>query len=167
MKIAFALALALLALLPATSWSDAPPPRPTIVTFPNLTAFPKFKFSYGVALSEEQPPKKFHPLSKRIVVSIPTAGASIHLFVEDGNGERSDWASIPVKYTGTKQAVSILDVQREGKEIKVNYKMDPDPASQKESGMSGSPALPFALSGVSLGAIVILTRRKRAASSGR
>jgi len=161
-KIIF-LVLALLATLPSASWSDIPPPRPTTVTVTNLAAFPKFKFSY--AADTDNQPKKFIALRDRQVFKNQVG--TIRLYVEDGNGERVEWASIVIEYIGKSKAISILDVRRDGKTIKVNYKLQPDPGSrEKSAGNGASPVLPFMLSGFSLGAVVLLMRRKRMASTG-
>jgi len=153
----------LLGVLPSASWSDIPPPRPTTVTVANLAAFPGFKFSY--AADTDHQPKKFIALRDRQVFKNQVG--TIRLYVEDGNGERVEWASIVIEYIGKAKSISILDVRRDGKTIKVNFKLQPDPASRdKSAGNRASPVLPFMLSGFSLGAVVLLMRRKRTASTG-
>jgi hypothetical protein len=87
--------------------------------------------------------------------------------VEDGDGERFEWATVKLDFRGKTEVISILDVRRDGKTIKVNYKEKPDPAARpKSAGNGASPAASFMLSGFSLGAVVLLMRRKRAQSVG-
>ena len=136
-----------------------PPNPPTTITVANLTAYPGFKFSYTT--DKESPPQKFVPLRETQVIR--DQRVTIRLFVEDGSGTRFEWASVKTAARAKTAAISILDVHRDGKKIKVNYKIQPDPASEGKSAENGSsPVLPFMLSGFSLGAVVLLMRKKRA-----
>ena len=159
----------LLGLLRAAVWSDIPPPRPTTIepttiTVANLTAFSGFKFSYTT--DTENQPRKFVPLRETQIIR--DRFVTIRLFVEDSNGERFEWASVKTESHAKTAAISILDVRRAGKTIKVSYKMQPDPVSGgKSAGTGAFPVVPFTLSGFSLGAVVMLMRRKRAPSAVR
>ena len=126
-------------------------------------AFPGFKFTYAV--DPEYGPKKFTPLRGEQVFR--NQFGFIHLFVEDGDGERFEWATVKLDFRGKTEVISILDVRRDGKTIKVNYKEKPDPATRpKSAGNGASPAVPFMLSALSLGAVVLLIRRQRTPSAG-
>lgn len=147
----------LLGVLQPTAWCDIlarPPRRPqTVITVANLKGFPGYKFSCSTYAS------KIVPLQETQVFY---GVYSTNLFVEDGDGNRSQWASVPIGDVLTR-TISILDVRRDGKKIKVRYKLKPDATSQEKSTIDGpSPAALFMLSGFSLGAVVLLMRRKRA-----
>jgi hypothetical protein len=142
----------------------------------NLTAFPGFKFSYYTekipmvvpsqdTLSEKQP-KVIVPLQDMQVFF--GAGYDVYFLVEDSGGKRFLWASMPVFGFTTTKAISILNVHRDGETIKVSYEIQPDPASVVKSTNHGASTVALLiLSGFSLGAIVLLIRRKRAASTGK
>jgi len=170
----------LLGLLRATAWCDmlgnhSLPPQTTI-RVANLTAFPGFKFSYYtekismVVLPQDTPSEK----KPKVVIPLQDmqvffgAGYDVHFLVEDSGGERFQWASMPVFGFTTTKAISILDVHRDGETIKVSYEIQPDPASAVKSTNHGASVVALLiLSGFSLGAIVLLIRRKRAASTGK
>jgi hypothetical protein len=160
-------AFLLLELLRATAWCDLMPLRPATpatITVANLTAFPGFKFSYTTDAGDQ--PQKFVPLRETQVIR--DRFITIRFFVEDSKGERFEWASMAPENRAKTTAISILDVHRDRKRIKVGYKMEPEPAYPGKSAANGaSPVMPFMLSGLSLGAVALLMRRKRAASAGR
>jgi hypothetical protein len=155
----------MLTFLRATAWSDLPPPRPVFkpstITVAHLSEFPGFKFSYTTDAGNQ--PKKFFPLRETQVIWDRLI--TMRLFVEGKSGERFEWASVNIENRPKTVEISILDVHRDEKRIKVTFKMQPDPASEGKSAENGaSPMAPFMLSGFSLGALVLLMRGKRAAS---
>lgn len=157
----------MLTFLRATAWSDLPPPHPTFkpstIAVANLSAFPGFKFSYTTEAGNQ--PKRFFPL--RETQAIPDRLTTVRFFVEGKSGDRFEWAAVNIENRPKTVEISILDVRRDEKRIKVTYKMQPDPASEGKSAVNGaSPMAPFMVSGFSLGALVLLMRKKRAASSG-
>jgi hypothetical protein len=157
------------ALLRATAWCDLLPPHPhfvspTTITVANLKAYPGFKFSYTTDGAPQG--QKFVPLRETQVFR--ERFITIRLFVEDGKGEPFEWASVKTESGAKTAAISILDVHREGKKIKVSFKIQPDPATEGKSARNDvSPMVSFMLSGFSLGAVVVLMRRKRALSGDR
>jgi hypothetical protein len=153
----------LLGLLRAVAWCDVILPNRTTIAVANLTASPGFKFSYST--DTENQPQKFVPLRETQDI---WGSLTIRLFVEDTSGERFEWASVKADSRAKTAAISILEVRRDGKKIKVNYKMKPEPAAGGKPAANGRyPVTPFVLSGFSLGAVVLLMRRKRAQSAGK
>jgi hypothetical protein len=151
----------LLGALHSAAWCDMlarPPRRPqTVLAVANLKAFPGFRFTCSASTD------KVVPLQESQVFhgTLP-----VNLFVEDGVGKRFQWATVPVG-DAFEKTISILNVHRDGKKIKVRYKFEPEPASQGKSTQNGpSPATLLLLSGFSLGAVVLLGRKKRAAAPG-
>jgi hypothetical protein len=177
----------LLGLLRATAWCDMLKnhslffPRPE-TTITNLKAFPGFKFSYYAEKIPIIVPSQDTPSEKQAKVIVPLQDMqvlffgepyNVHFFVEDSSGERFQWASLPFDGLTKTKAISILDVHRDGETIQVSYETQrypasADPASAVESTNHGvSVVALLILSGASLGALVLLVRRKRAASTGR
>jgi len=152
----FLFALLLLASWSANSRADVPAPRPNTIVIANLTAFPGYRFFYSQDFEEK--PREFLPLKP--TQTFTGSPNPVRLFVEDQNGVRTEWATVVLKWGGKTETISIEEVRREGKTIKVRYEKKPGtgvpPPGYKGASVSGA----FVISGLSASMLLILRRRK-------
>jgi len=156
MKTFLLLPLAILAFL-APAWADVPAPKPTVITVTNLAAFPQFKFFY-------------HSDNRKETKPIPDGSPfavydEVQLLVQSGSEPAQTWERVKFAYTGSKVAIKIEDVKRDGKTIKVTSKTTTgDLAPNKKSASATSPALLLvSFSSVSTCGLVLLARRRKQA----
>jgi len=151
----FALLLLLLS-WSADSLADIPAPRPNTIAISNLTAFPGYRFFYSQDFQEK--PRELLPLK---ATQTFTGGPNpVRLFVEDQNGVRTEWATVELEWGGKTETISIEDVRREGKTIKVRYEKKPGPGILPPGHKGASTSGAFVVSGLSASMLLMLRRRK-------
>ena len=137
-----------------SSQADIPAPRATLITVTNLTAFPKYKFSY-----RPEDAKTAKPIFDGQVFSVST---NAELLIQSGNDPAQAWNRIKYEWKGARIAIKVESVKQDGKTIKVTYKTTDGHAPGTKSAATGWQSLPlFALAGVGVCGLVLLARRRK------